>query len=114
MHRRILATSALALAIGACETEPPAKSPAEMVKTRAAVDFDCKERDIHTITLDDRTKKAWGCGHQAVYVESCEQCGKPVVVSKMGPGTYVVPSQSERCNCTWVMDSHRAATAPSE
>jgi hypothetical protein len=103
-----------ACSILACAEEPPAKSPAEILKTRAAVDFDCKERDVHTITIDDRTRKAWGCGHQAIYIESCEQCGKPVFINKTGSNSYVASPASERCNCTWVMDTHQPTPASAE
>jgi S1-C subfamily serine protease len=78
-----------------CEEGPPAMSPSDKVRARAAADFGCEKEEVHTKTLDSRTRVATGCGQTATYVESCEQClGDP------------------RCNCTWVLNSRRGAPTP--
>lgn len=75
-----------------CEDGPPAVSPSEKVRARAAADFGCQSEEVHTKTLDERTRVATGCGQSATYVEVCEQC-----------------VHDPRCHCTWVLDSRRAA-----
>jgi hypothetical protein len=97
----------LALA-AACSSAPPPKAPSEVVKTRASVDFDCPETDIKTTTLDPRTRLARGCGQQATYVETCEAC------IDQAAQVFAHINKVDRCNCTWVMDSHRSARGAKE
>jgi hypothetical protein len=92
----------LAALIAACAGEaPPPESPASVVGRRAADDLQCPATDVHTKTLDDRTRKAWGCGRAATYVESCEACGSTGHVGPFG----VVETTNDRCNCTWMLNS---------
>jgi S1-C subfamily serine protease len=80
--------------LGACYEERPARSVADVLRERAAADFDCLQSDIRTSTIDNRTRVARGCGQTATYVEACESC------------------RGERCNCTWVLNSKREIEKP--
>ncbi len=96
---------AVAALAAACSNEPPPKAPNEIVKTRASVDFDCPEVDIKTTTLDNRTRVARGCGQTGTYVETCEACVDEAAQ------VFAHMNKIDRCNCTWVLDAHRAPRA---
>jgi len=57
------------------------------LKGRAAFDFDCPKSEIKTVTIDDRTRGASGCGHRGSYV-------------------YVCSRRAYTEDCTWVLNGH--------
>jgi hypothetical protein len=94
------------VSIGACTPpEKPAESPIASLKGRAQNDLKCPAEEIHTKTVDDRTRVAWGCGHSGTYVESCEACGGDGTSTNVGFGVSAVHTESRRCNCTWMLNS---------
>ena len=52
---------------------PPPDTAAQWLKTRAGDDFDCAASDVTTVTLDDKTMVATGCGLSARYVLVCDR-----------------------------------------
>jgi hypothetical protein len=87
----------LGVSLLACESGPPAKTPGQILKTRAGADFDCPESEVHFTFVDDRSRLATGCGHRGVYIWSCQRCR--VVMNNL--------NLEEECNCTWIADSIR-------
>jgi hypothetical protein len=76
-----------ALAVCSCggALQDPEQEAIKELHTRASFDFDCPASQIHTVSIDDRTKGVSGCGQKATYVRSCE--------GRMATG------------CTWVLNA---------
>ncbi len=55
--------------------------------------MNCPQSELHTVTIDDRTRGVRGCGQQATYVEACESV------------KHVSRWESEKENCTWVLNA---------
>jgi hypothetical protein len=43
----------------------------DQLRTRAAFDMDCPERQLQVVELDSRTRGVRGCGQRLTYVETC-------------------------------------------
>jgi hypothetical protein len=94
------------LVVSACaQEERPAEAPGVQLRTRAENDLRCSAAEIHSKTLDDRTRVAWGCGRRATYVESCEACGEHGIAVRAIGGASIVDTETQRCNCTWMLNS---------
>lgn len=80
----------IALALAACTPIGfSERATSEQLRARAAHDFKCPEEQVKTVTIDDRTRSATGCGQQGTFIESC------AVVNKYG----------EKEDSTWVFNS---------
>jgi hypothetical protein len=64
----------------------------EQLHARAAIDLDCRAEAISSRALDSETQVADGCGHQAIYVQTC--------------------SGHNHTGCTWMLNSPVRASSP--
>jgi len=101
----LAAAIALVAASACAEQERPPESPIEQLRSRAENDLRCSAAEIHSKTLDDRTRVAWGCGRRATYVQSCEACGQDGYSVRAFGGVSDVHTKTARCNCTWLLNS---------
>jgi hypothetical protein len=59
------------------------------LRARAAFDLTCPERQLKTVTIDDRTRGVSGCGEHATYVSSCDTVGP----------------YGLQAGCTWILNA---------
>ena len=85
---------------------PSADTAVQWLKTRAGDDFDCPPSEVTTVTIDDKTKVARGCGLSARYVLVCDRSTNWLFTAAVR--TPVL----EESDCTWRLDSRVESTAP--
>lgn len=78
---------------------PPPDTAVQWLKTRAGDDFDCPSSEVRTVTLDDKTKVATGCGLSARYVLVCNRRTDWLLTAAVNAPVL------EESDCEWRLDS---------
>jgi hypothetical protein len=76
-RKRELALAALLVgaAVNGCATT---ETPDDLLLRRAASDLPCTRDEMRVNRIDEKTRRVWGCGHQARYVYVCAHPDNPV------------------------------------
>ena len=80
-------------------SELPPDTAVQWLKARAGADFHCPSTQVKTLTLDDNTKVATGCGRSAKYALVCDTCMDSLASAALSAPVL------EECDCAWKLAS---------